>query len=68
MKSDNEWINIVIQTLKPRSVYTTMFFAAFLWGTIEGAIEPHYLITIVTTLFGYWFDERSGKAQANGSK
>ncbi len=68
MKSDNEILNVAIQLLKPRTIFTAMFFGAFLWGTTEGAIEPQYLVAIVTSLFGFWFGAKVGKAKAKNDK
>lgn len=46
---------------KSRTVFTMMFYSAFLFLILKKIPVPPELNTIISTLFGYWF----GQKQAN---
>lgn len=49
-----EWI-------KPRTIFSFMFYTTFLNLILSGLPIPPALNTIISTLFGYWFGSRTTK-------
>lgn len=45
--------------LKPRTVFATMFYSLFCWLILNKLEIPAILNTIVSTLFGYWFGNKT---------
>jgi hypothetical protein len=43
---------------KPRTVFTALFYGAYVYLILKGTAVPAELNTIISTLFGYWFGTR----------
>jgi cell shape-determining protein MreD len=49
---------IVREWSKARTVFTFMFYAAFIYMILKHSLVPPELNTIISTLFGFWFGQR----------
>jgi len=53
--------------LKPRTIFAFMFYATFCYLVICQLPIPEGLSTVVATLMGFYFGQRSKKGDSNGN-
>jgi hypothetical protein len=62
-----ELISVLIKEWgKARTIFTMMFYGAFLYLMIKGTQVPPELNTIISTLFGYWFGQKQSVKKEDG--
>ncbi len=54
-------LSILKELLKPRTIFAAMFYAAFIFLVINGKDIPDVLTSIVLTLLGFYFGQRTKK-------
>jgi len=56
-------VDAFLEWIKPRTIFTFLFFTTFL-NLILSGIEVHpALNTIISTLFGFWFGQKANKKE-----
>ena len=51
-------MKIILDLLKPRSIFTFMFFYTFCDLIHKGIMPPDPLVKVVFALLGFWFVQR----------
>ena len=60
----NDFIRSVTKEwVKARTIFTAAFYGAFLFCILKKVPIPPELNTIISTLFGYWFGQKSKKEE-----
>jgi len=58
---ENDW-------LKPRTIFATMFYSTFIYLIIQGTEVPAVLNTMVSTLFGFYYGQKTQNKQEGETK
>ena len=58
---DNEW-------KKPRTIFALMFYFLFCWIIAWGLAVPPELNTIISTLLGFYFGNKSANREKDNGK
>ena len=61
-------LKVIEEILKPRTIFTMMFYAAFVYLILKGTPIPPELNTIISTLFGFWFGQRQSAKKEGEQK
>jgi len=61
-------MKIIEQLLKPRTIFTFMFFGSMCFMLLKQCKVPQELNTIVSMLLGYYFGERKANGNGNNKK
>lgn len=54
---------IVKEWSKARTIFSMMFYSAFLYCIMSKVPVPPELNTIISTLFGFWFGQKQSKKE-----
>lgn len=59
---------VLIELIKPRTIFALMFYGAFIYMVIKGLPVPDALTGIVNILMGFYFGQRVRKGGENVDK